>query len=219
VVVTASSSPPLFLGIDVQVRRGVPVVVMDADGLVREAAWHDHRRAPAELVHLVERLGPGRCQVGIDAPRRPLPRPRRWSFRAGRWERGDARAGRHCEVAVKSLGLGNPQWTPLRRDAPDWMILGFALFRAAERAGAAVHEVFPSAAYRQLDGRGDLPPVTLPLTAMAPGPKDLLDAVAAAYTVRRWHAGDGAEVGGGDGLGTILLPCAVADHPVLRWPT
>lgn len=214
----AHASSALFVGLDVQIRRGVPMVVMDGDGVVREAAWTDHRQAPRALVGLIDRLGPARCRVGIDAPRMPLRRLRRWSYRAGSWSRDEGRLGRHCEVAVKALGLGNPQWTPLRRDAPAWMLLGFALFRAAERAGARAHEVFPSVTYRQLDGRLASPPVTLPLTAMAPGPKDLLDAVAAAYTVWRLEAGDGAEVGGGDGLGTIALPCAVPDHPVLHWP-
>jgi hypothetical protein len=139
-------------------------------------------------------------------------------IRDSRWTRDEGRLGRHCEVAVKALGLGNPQWTPLRADAPAWMELGFALFRAVEKTGAGAHEVFPSVTYRQLDETAVAPPVTLPLTGMAAGPKDMLDAVAAAYTVWRLDAGDGAEVGGGDGLGTIVVPGAVPEHPVLGWP-
>jgi hypothetical protein len=214
----ALSEQPLYLGVDVQINRGVPLVVMGPDGVVRQAVWHGHREAPAALAELISGLGATRCQVGIDAPRRPLPRRRRWSFRRGSWRRDAGRLGRHCEVAVRALGLGSPQWTPLRADAPAWMRLGFALFAAATRAGATAHEVFPSVSYRQLDGVGEAPPVTLPLSAMAAGPKDLLDAVAAAYTVWRWDAGEGAELGGGDGLGTIVVPRAVADHPVLVWP-
>ena len=50
----------------------------------------------------------------------------------------------------------------------------------------------------------------------------MLDAVVAAVTVHEFEAGRGAEVGGGDGLGTIVLPRAIAETEtkpgVLIWP-
>ena len=49
----------------------------------------------------------------------------------------------------------------------------------------------------------------------------MLDAWVAAATVREFVAGNGAEVGGGDGLGTIILPRPLPDpvvKEVLVWP-
>jgi len=47
-----------------------------------------------------------------------------------------------------------------------------------------------------------------------------LDAVVAALTVREFKSGRGTEVGGGDGLGTIVLPRPVQNpiQAVLNWP-
>jgi hypothetical protein len=149
----------------------------------------------------------------------PLAERRRWSFVRGQWRRDPGKIGRHCEVAVKSLGLGNPQWTPLAAAAPPWMQLGYDLFAAAAAAGAVTHEVFPSATYRALAGAGAELQLGVPVGAVQRGPKDLLDAVAAAFTVHRLLSGEGGEVGGGDGLGTIVLPLPPPDHPVLSWPS
>ena len=77
------------------------------------------------------------------------------------------------------------------------MQLGFDLFRATERAGATAHEVFPSASYRALAEQPRDVAMTVPLGLAHKGPKDLLDAAAAAYTVRRFLRGEGGEVGGG----------------------
>jgi hypothetical protein len=49
----------------------------------------------------------------------------------------------------------------------------------------------------------------------------MLDAWAAAATVRDFVEGWGAEVGGGDGLGTIILPRLLPEpviDEVLDWP-
>ena len=57
--------------------------------------------------------------------------------------------------------------------------------------------------------------------ACSPGPKDMLDAWVAAATVREFVEGRGAEVGGGDGLGTIVLPRPIREpaiDEVMRWP-
>jgi len=97
------------------------------------------------------------------------------------------------------------------------MMLGFELFeRASERW--RVHEVFPTASYSQLAGtekRLEIGFEHLPL-----GAKDVLDAAVGAFTVLEYESGRGAAVGGGDGLGRIILPCALnmPDHPVLKWP-
>lgn len=208
----------MYIGIDVQIRRGVTMAIMETDGVVTETRWLAPTAAPRRLSAYIRERNLDDCRVGIDAPRQPLRVLRRWTYRQKGWQRDTGRIGRHCEVVVRTLGLGNPQWTPLRKDAPEWMRLGFALFRAAEKAGAVVHEVFPSVTYQQLNEAGDTPPVTMPLTNLAAGPKDMLDAVAAAYTVWRLHVGEGMEVGGGDGLGTIVLPRSEHDHPVMTWP-
>jgi hypothetical protein len=63
--------------------------------------------------------------------------------------------------------------------------------------------------------------VAVDLGCFAHDPKDVLDAVMAAVTVGEFRAGRGAEVGGGDGLNTIILPAPLReDGPqgVLQWP-
>jgi hypothetical protein len=139
---------------------------------------------------------------------------------------------------IKALGLGNLQWAPLRAEAPDWMLLGFDLFRAAYAAGATTHEIFPSASYNALARpqaqehaqeqkqeqeqeqerawRRETRIASLPLHGFRPGPKDMLDAVVGAFTVLRFVGGEGCEVGG-DGLGTLILPVPVDEHPVMTW--
>ena len=229
------------VGVDVQRSRDCPYVVLDAAGEMLEAGWLPSRGdAPGELARLVERLArTGPVTVGIDAPRRPLDALRRHAFRGGAWQTMDPPGvGRHCEVVVRSLKLGNPQWTPLLGDAPDWMRLGFELFSAVEagayrggasaRIGAGAHtapqvlEVFPSATYRALHGSPERIPVRISLEGFAPGPKDMLDAAAGALTALQVARGAGCLVGGGDGLGTLALPrpltAAEAASPVLAYP-
>lgn len=84
------------------------------------------------------------------------------------------------------------------------MRLGFALFEGLADL-QHVYEVFPSAAYTQLaaDTAATLP---ISLGSFLPGPKDMLDAAVGAFVVREFLAGRGCEVGGGDGLGSIILP-------------
>jgi hypothetical protein len=130
--------------------------------------------------------------------------------------------GRHAELVVKSLGLANPQWTPQAGRVPPWMAFGFSLFATLDDlVGVTTHEVFPSLSYRMFEAQG-APRVTLPLGGFVPGPKDMLDAVVAAVSVREFIAGRGVEVGGGDGLGTIVLPRPLsstqAAHAALSWP-
>jgi predicted nuclease with RNAse H fold len=225
--VLPSGAASFFVGVDVQVRRPCAVAVLDAECHQVESAWlpGSRREAVAALRDMVDRWSrQAPVAVGIDAPRTPLKSPRRWSWNAQRgWEpasRSASGIGRHCEVVIKALGLGNPQWTPLSRNAPEWMQLGFALFAGIE-GHAAVHEVSPSAAYTQMQSDNQ-PHVHVSLAGFRPGPKDMLDAVVAAFVVREFTMGHGAEVGGGEGLGTIVLPRPVAptvDPRVLEWPS
>lgn len=211
----------LFVGIDVQMRRACPYCVLDAAGQFVQAGWLDRHDAPAHLRSLVERLQlRGKVAVGIDAPRTPLETPRRWSFSGGQWHESPRMggAGRHCEVVVSALRLANPQWTGLAVAAPAWMKLGFSLYSVLE-GEATVYEVFPSASYAQFAGGGSML-ASVPLDQLRPGPKDMLDALVSAVTVREFVQGRGCEVGGGDGLGTIILPRSHGSphHPSLQWP-
>jgi predicted nuclease with RNAse H fold len=216
----------LSVGIDVQVRRGCVLATMNEDGEVIQSVWLGVQdQSPARgLRAVLEELASRQVSfaVGIDAPRTPLTGPRTHSFRRGLWttDQQSGCLGRHCEVVISSLRLANPQWTPMADTAPDWMKIGFELFRVAEEFGE-VHEVFPTASYRALATYGS-PRVALSLESFAPGPKDMLDAVISALTVREYCLGRGSQVGGGDGFGTIILPCPLNDHQlrslVHKWP-
>jgi predicted nuclease with RNAse H fold len=211
-----------FIGIDVQLERGLAVAVMDDRARVIRTTWFGSGQPNTTASDLAQRY-PG-ATVGIDAPRQPLrqPRQRYWTRSGWRSARpGDRGHGRHCEVAVAALGLARPQWTPLHDAAPAWMAEGFALFEALEKRGLTTEEVFPSAAYRQLD-QDPSATLTMPLSSFANGPKDMLDAVVAAFSVREFVQGRGCAVGGGDGLGRIVLPRPLEPdcraQGVLAWP-
>ena len=206
------------VGIDVSAKRGCAVVVSDSNGRFIDSAWV--RGSAAEVGGALDSLcPPNRTVVGIDAPRMPLENLRNcnWDRKRERWKKCQPSRGRHCEVVVRSCGLANPQWTPVRLDAPPWMILGFDLFSELS-AYRAVYEVFPSASYTQTEFAAELR-FEMTMQDLAKGPKDLLDAYVAAMTVREYEAGRGCEVGGGDGLGTIVLPRPLKLPPTLsQWP-
>ena len=85
--------------------------------------------------------------------------------------------------------------------------LGFAIFRALDTAlgpRGVVHEVFPSVSYAQF-ARDPASIARLSLRDFRRGPKDMLDAAVAALTVFEFVAGRGAQVGGCDGQGAIVL--------------
>jgi hypothetical protein len=218
----------IFLGVDVQIRRPCTYYALDQDlGYVNSGNLDGNNinEIGQGLLSLVESLlaqSPGGLAVGIDAPRMGLPAPRSWYWRGCAWEPRSGRErgyGRHCEVVIKSLGLGNPQWTRPEADSPPWMLLGYRLFDALSDL-AIVYEVFPSASYNMLCDVPH-PPISLCLNGFAGRPKDMLDACVAAYTVWAFIQGRGTDVGGGDGLGTIILPEKLpvpASHPVLDWP-
>ena len=103
--------------------------------------------------------------------------------------------------------------------APEWMRLGFKLYSVLEDLATA-HEVFPSASYASLQGNTDVR-INADFSGCFPGPKDILDAWVAAVTVREFVEGRGCEIGGGDGLGTIILPRPMPEpiiDEVLLWP-
>jgi hypothetical protein len=144
-----------------------------------------------------------------------------WNRARGRWVRRRRQKGygRHCEVVISAHRLARPQWTPVIDQVPAWMRLGFGLFSALGNL-ATVFEVFPSASYTLLQADMDVR-VNMDFSACRPGPKDLLDALAAAATVREFVEGRGVEVGGGDGLGTIVLPRPLPEpviEAVMAWP-
>ena len=217
-----------FLGVDVQDKRPCTYYVLGQDlnyvtsGLLGGKAIGEISQDLRSLVVSMLELPSGGVAVGIDAPRVGLPARRAWYWRHGGWvprSGSDRGYGRHCEVAIKALGLGNPQWTRLANDSPPWMVLGYRLFEVLNGL-AGVYEVFPSASYQLLRETAH-PPIALCLKGFAGQPKDMLDACVAAYTVWAFLNGRGSELGGGDGLGTIVLPEKLpvsSVHPVLSWP-
>lgn len=211
-----------YLGIDIQIRRNCCYSIIDGTGTLIDSGWLSS--AVAETIELTKKWSKsGQVYVGIDAPCMPLSTKRRWYWNGTkrRWNRrkGQKGYGRHCEIVISAHRLANPQWTPLDKEAPEWMKLGFWLFSALERH-ATVYEVFPSASYTLLQGNTDIR-VNIDFSACKPGPKDIMDALVAAATVREFVAGRGTEVGSGDGLGTIVLPRPLPKpiiDEVLHWP-
>ncbi len=209
----------MYIGIDVQTARECPYAVLGENLHLRDSGWLPFDGLDDTLTDLLACFPDAR--FAVDAPRRPLSRPREWYWRQGEWRRrapSDRGRGRHCYVVITAHSLANPQWTPLREEAPTWMQHGFRIFDFL--AGRApCYEVFPSASYRLFEG-DPAPVTTLDFAHFKPGPKDMLDAVVAAVTVHEYLAGRGAEVGGGDGLGMIVLPRPLPQPraEVLAWP-
>jgi hypothetical protein len=215
----------VFAGVDIAEKRGSAWCLLDGDYRSVAAGWVDHTTDPyrtaVSLRQAIEAAGPSaRTPIGIDGPRMPLPSRRNWRWTKKGWSYcRDGIFGRHSEIVVRALKLANPQWTPTRDTAPAWMRLGFALFETLNPDFETL-EVFPSASYRMLD-TANTPRVTFDLRSFTRGPKDMLDAYVAALTIGEFKSGRGCEVGGGDGLGTIVLPrpVPIRDYPALGvWP-
>lgn len=212
-----------YIGIDIQVRRKCSYAAIDELGALVESGWLSDPEINA--VELVQKFRiSSHTAVGIDAPRIPLSKKREWFWngKKRRWKKrgSETGTGRHCEVVIKAHNLANPQWTPLEGVSPEWMNLGFKLYSALTDT-VEVYEVFPTASYALLQGVHDVR-LNVDFSACKPGPKDMLDAWVAAATVREFINGRGAEVGGGDGLGTIILPRPLPEptiKEVLEWPT
>jgi hypothetical protein len=208
------------IGIDVQAARDCPYAIVDlASSKVIETGW----LSTTSLAQSVQELA-GRHKdavFAIDAPRMPLSSPRIWYWRKDAWvhSSGEEKGwGRHCEIVIKACGIANPQWTPMAEEAPEWMRHGFLLYEAL-RGHADTLEVFPSASYRMLENVSEVR-IDIPVAGFMKGPKDMLDAVVAAVTGMEFIAGRGQEVGGGDGLGTIVLPRGIkrTNAAVFEWP-
>ncbi len=147
-----------------------------------------------------------RIAIGIDAPRMPIKklRTRYFDKTKNSWDDKSKKSfGRECEVIIKSFNLANPQWTRTDSKSPNWMKLGFKIFTALADF-PFVYEVFPSASYRMLEKENVK--YELCLNEFSGGVKDMLDASVAALTVYEFINGRGCEVGGEDGVGTIVLP-------------
>ena len=212
----------IYLGIDIQIRRNCCYAVLNDTGKLINSGWFSNPQI--ESANLVTELGSSyEVTVGIDAPRIPLSSKRQWYWNGTkrRWNRRKRQKGngRHCEIVISAHRLANPQWTSLEDEAPQWMKLGFQLFSVLTGL-INVHEVFPTASYALLHGNTDIR-IDADFSACSPGPKDMLDAWVAAATVREFVEGRGSEVGGGDGLGSIILPRPLPEPviaEVLYWP-
>lgn len=215
----------IAIGIDVAQSRGCAVAAVDDCGSALGVTWtRSSPRAVRDAVSVWSKQG-AILGVGIDAPRMPLlvRRAHYWNGQRRVWRAcrpDDSGYGRHCEVVIAALRLASPQWTPFGAAVPDWMALGFRLYRELQQHWP-VFEVFPSASYEVLKNDSDVR-LTLSFQEFASNPKDVLDAYIGAVTVREFLAGRGCKVGGGDGLGEIILPRAVEAHSanaVHAWPT
>jgi len=124
---------PVGVGVDVSVRRGLDVVVLDGDR--RLAGPPLARQTPEDLAALLRRLRPG--AVAIDSP--PA-----WGLRG---------TSRRAERELIALGLPcfRTPSDPRLRDHPfyGWMFAGHAAFAAAARAGYPCFRGDPAD-----DGRG-----------------------------------------------------------------
>ena len=215
----------VFVGIDIQVTRGCCFAALQNDGTIVKSGWFGDNPA-VEVVSLVNSLRDKyTVSVGIDGPRQPLPSPRRWYWnrRTSTWKERTVQRGygRHCEIVISAHGLANPQWTPIVDEAPSWMNIGFRMFAALESIiSASVHEVFPTASYSLLRNDTGVR-IMIDFSSCLQGPKDMLDAFVAAATVREFADNRGCAVGGGDDLGTIVLPRPLRNPipGVLTWPT
>lgn len=214
-----SSGEKHFIGIDVQSNRDCPYAVFNETLQMVDSGWIPSKTFSGDMIADICSKYPN-SYVGLDCPRMPLPELREWYWVKGRWEKRTTQVGhgRHCEVVIKAHNIANPQWTPLADKAPDWMRIGFSLFKEFG-ARCQVFESFPSASYHMLQ---TVPEVVCSMSfdQFRPGPKDMLDAVIAAISVFEFINGRGCEVGGGDGLGTIILPRPILNpkKEVLQWP-
>lgn len=221
---TTGATLTTYIGIDVQSQRPPCYAILSKDAVLTSSGWAQEPFVKSLVSTVQAETQRGEVIIGIDSPSQTLITRRQWTWRRRAFWRatapGISHVGRHCEVVLMALGLAQPQWTPLAGFEPEWMQIGIALFEALKILGPPHQalEVFPTASYRQLYDQAE-PTLTINFSAFSPGPKDMLDACVAALTVREFHQGRGCQVGGGDGLGTIVLPRPVdLAHPVHQWP-
>jgi predicted nuclease with RNAse H fold len=197
-----------YAGIDVQISRGCTYYIMNADKKYVKSGWFN-KSIPQSFKNLfleITNNQTDKIAIGIDAPRMPIKklRTRYFDKKKNVWRLETKKSnGRECEVIVKSYNLANPQWTRTFTESPDWMKLGFRIFSELKDF-QFVYEVFPSASYTMLENENVK--YELCLNEFNKGVKDMFDASVAAFTVCEYVNGRGCEVGGEDGLGTIVLP-------------
>ncbi len=197
-----------FVGVDVQVKKGCCYYILDEDKQYVDSGWI-YKDTSSTLKNIFLELSNHNLNsiyIGIDAPRMPLKNYRNkvYDKKNQTWLHTNKKLlGRECEVLIKSYNLGNPQWTKFLKDSPEWMKLGYAIFNELENF-PHVYEVFPSASYKMLCCENIK--YELCLNDFYYGIKDMLDASVASFTVYEFISGRGCEVGGSDGMGTIILP-------------
>ena len=197
-----------FAGIDVQINRGCCYYILDANKKYVTSGWVKEN-IPASLSRIftgLTNIEKEKIAIGIDTPRMPLKklRTRYFDKKKKEWNvKPKLSNGRECEVIIKSYNIANPQWTRTFVESPEWMKLGFKIFFALKDF-PFVYEVFPSASYSILKDQNVK--YELNLNNFDGGVKDMLDASTAAITIFEFINGRGCEVGGKDGLGTIVLP-------------
>lgn len=197
-----------FAGIDVQINRGCCYYIVDQNKKYVVSGWIKDK-IPRSFQHLFKELTNNKediIAIGIDAPRMPIKkfRKRNYDKKSNSWiDNSEKKFGRECEVIIKSYKIGNPQWTRTLYDSPEWMKLGYSIFKSLNKF-PFVYEVFSSASYKMLEKENVK--YELCLNNFTYGIKDMLDASVAAITVYEFINGRGCEVGGEDGLGKIVLP-------------
>jgi len=181
----------MFVGIDVSAKRGQAVAVLDHSlGII----CLEVGQTCEGTVDKVLEVASSETIIAIDAPRRSA---------KGRKGKG----GRDCERQLHKMGA-RPQWTPpAGANTPEWMRVGFRLFREFERQQvegrvAAVIEAFPSPSY----GRFPDLQLSLPVRHLQRREKaDQLDAICCALVA--WCYANGYyELVGDTAEGEIILP-------------
>lgn len=204
----------LFAGVDVQIKRGCCYYIIDENKKFVESGWIKENipNSFKELFLKISNKKPEQIMVGIDSPRMPIDKPRKRNFdrKSNSWNQNDEpKLGREYEVIIKSYNIANPQWTRTMDKSPDWMKLGFSIYYSL-KSFPFVYEIFPSASYKML--KKENVKYELCINDFVEGVKDMLDASVAAITVYEFVNGRGCEVGGEDGLGTIVLPCKIESY-------
>ncbi len=197
-----------FVGIDVQIIRGCCFYIIDENKKYVTSGWIKENipKSFKDLFLKISGNDQSKIAIGIDAPRMPINKLRKREFdrKNNKWLISKTeKVGRECEVVIKSYNIANPQWTRTRKDSPAWMKLGYSIYNSLKDF-PFVYEVFPSASYRMLENENVK--YELCLNNFVGGVKDMLDASVAAITVYEFVNGRGCQVGGEDGLGTIVLP-------------
>ena len=197
-----------FAGIDVQINRGCCYYIINQNKRYVKSGWMTEN-IPQSFKKLFQELtnfNYEKIAIGIDAPRMPIKKPRQRYYDKIKNEwiiKKKKSIGRECEVIINSFKIANCQWTNTLEKSPNWMKLGYKIYSEL-RIFPYVYEVFPSASYNLLKNENFS--YELCLNEFVYGVKDMLDASVSAITVYEYLSGHGCEVGGADGLGTVILP-------------